>query len=35
MKFAELNLPESVLQGIHDAGFEALTPVQEESIPLA
>jgi ATP-dependent RNA helicase RhlB len=35
MKFTELNLPEVVLQGIADAGFEKLTPVQEESIPLA
>lgn len=35
MKFNELNLPESVLQGVRDAGFEALTPVQQESIPLA
>lgn len=35
MKFAELNLPDVVLQGIKDAGFEALTAVQEESIPLA
>jgi len=35
MKFAELNLPDVVLQGIKDAGFEDLTAVQEESIPLA
>jgi len=35
MKFTELKLPETVLQGIKDAGFEKLTPVQEESIPLA
>jgi ATP-dependent RNA helicase RhlB len=35
MKFTELNLPEVVLQGIANAGFEKLTPVQEESIPLA
>ncbi len=35
MKFTELNLPDVVLQGISDAGFESLTPVQEESIPLA
>ncbi len=35
MKFTELNLPEVVLQGVNDAGFEALTPVQQESIPLA
>jgi ATP-dependent RNA helicase RhlB len=35
MKFTELNLPESVARGIGDAGFETLTPVQQESIPLA
>jgi ATP-dependent RNA helicase RhlB len=35
MKFTELNLPDVVQQGITDANFEALTPVQEESIPLA
>ncbi|SHI91780.1 ATP-dependent RNA helicase RhlB [Malonomonas rubra DSM 5091] len=35
MKFTELNLPDLVQQGVVDAGFESLTPVQEESIPLA
>ena len=35
MKFTELKLPEVVQQGVDDAGFEALTPVQQESIPLA
>lgn len=35
MKFTELSLPDVVQQGIVDAGFEKLTPVQEESIPLA
>lgn len=35
MKFSELNLPETVMRGITDAGFESLTPVQQESIPLA
>ncbi len=35
MKFTELNLPEFVQQGVNDAGFEKLTPVQMESIPLA
>lgn len=35
MKFTELNLPDPVLQGVKEAGFEQLTPVQEESIPLA
>lgn len=35
MKFSALNLPDVVQQGISAAGFESLTPVQEESIPLA
>ncbi|MEA3544275.1 MAG: DEAD/DEAH box helicase [Thermodesulfobacteriota bacterium] len=35
MKFTELNLPDVVQQGISDADFESLTPVQQESIPLA
>lgn len=35
MKFTELNLPDKVREGIENAGFEHLTPVQEESIPLA
>ena len=35
MEFSELNLPEVVQQGITEAGFTHLTPVQEESIPLA
>lgn len=35
MKFTELSLPEPVFKGIEKAGFTDLTPVQEESIPLA
>ena len=35
MKFTELNLPAEVLKGIEQVGFTELTPVQEESIPLA
>ncbi len=35
MKFTEFALPDQVLKGIENAGFEKLTPVQEESIPLA
>ncbi len=35
MRFSELQLPEVVQQGITAAGFETLTPVQQESIPLA
>ncbi len=35
MKFSEINLPKNVQQGVSAAGFETLTPVQEETIPLA
>jgi len=35
MKFTELNIPEQVRRGIEAVGFTDLTPVQEESIPLA
>jgi len=35
MRFTELSLPDEVLKGIAQVGFETLTPVQEESIPLA
>jgi len=35
MKFTELDLPVEVLKGIEQVGFTELTPVQEESIPLA
>jgi len=35
VKFTELNLPEEVLAGIREAGFTDLTPVQEQTIPLA
>jgi len=35
MKFTELNLPNEVMRGISQVGFVDLTPVQEESIPLA
>jgi len=35
MKFTELNIPEQVMRGIEAVGFTDLTPVQEESIPLA
>ena len=33
--FSSLNLPEKVMAGINDAGFESMTPVQEESLPVA
>ncbi len=35
MKFSELNLPVEVQRGIDAVGFTTLTPVQEQSIPLA
>jgi ATP-dependent RNA helicase RhlB len=35
MKFTELNLPAEVQEGIDAMGFSTLTPVQEQSIPLA
>jgi len=35
MRFSELNLPPEVMAGIDGMGFIDLTPVQEESIPLA
>ncbi len=35
MKFTELDLPQTVLKGIEAVGFTELTPVQEETIPLA
>jgi len=33
--FSEFDLPESIQQGIRDAGFEFCTPIQEASIPVA
>ena len=35
MKFTELDLPSELMSGIDKIGFVDLTPVQEESIPLA
>lgn len=35
MKFTELNLSETVLLGIDEAGFTDCTPIQEKSLPLA
>ncbi len=35
MKFTELDLPSELMRGIEQIGFTDLTPVQEESIPLA
>jgi ATP-dependent RNA helicase RhlB len=33
--FAALGLPESLLKGTHEAGFEFCTPIQAEALPLA
>jgi ATP-dependent RNA helicase RhlB len=33
--FAGLNLPEPLLRGVHEAGFEYCTPIQAEALPLA
>lgn len=35
MRFTELDLPEEIQQGVIALGFEELTPVQEQAIPLA
>ncbi|MEA3464913.1 MAG: DEAD/DEAH box helicase [Thermodesulfobacteriota bacterium] len=35
MRFTELEVPDEVQQGVVAQGFEELTPVQEQSIPLA
>jgi len=35
MTFDELNISEEVRQGIRDAGFTTLTPVQEAALPIA
>ncbi len=34
-RFEELNLPEEVLAGLKDAGFEYCTPIQAQALPLA
>ena len=33
--FAGLNLPDALLQGVREAGFEFCTPIQAEALPLA
>jgi len=35
MKFSDLSLPAQVLQGIHQAGFNACTPIQAQTLPLS
>jgi len=32
-RFSDFDLPEVVLQGVHEAGFEYCTPIQGESLP--
>ena len=34
-RFDQYNLPEQLLQGVKDAGFEHCTPIQAESLPVA
>ncbi len=33
--FSELGLPESILEGVRRAGFQACTPIQSQTLPLA
>ena len=35
MKFNELSLPDTVMQGIADAGFSDCTPIQAQTLPLS
>jgi ATP-dependent RNA helicase RhlB len=35
LRFAELDLPEPVMKGLADAGFERCTPIQAETLPIA
>jgi len=35
VSFASLNLPETLLQGVREAGFEYCTPIQAEALPPA
>ena len=35
MKFSDLTLPDSVRQGLSDAGFIECTPIQEKTLPVA
>jgi ATP-dependent RNA helicase RhlB len=35
MDFVSLDLPEAVMEGIRDAGFVTMTPIQEAALPLA
>jgi ATP-dependent RNA helicase RhlB len=35
LRFAELSLPEAVMKGLADAGFDRCTPIQAETLPMA
>jgi len=35
ISFASLGLPEVLLKGVHEAGFEFCTPIQAETLPIA
>jgi ATP-dependent RNA helicase RhlB len=35
LRFTELRLPEPVMKGLADAGFEQCTPIQAETLPIA
>ena len=35
IRFDSLNIPATILRGLHEAGFERCTPIQAESLPLA
>jgi ATP-dependent RNA helicase RhlB len=35
LRFEELKLPESVMKGLADAGFDRCTPIQAETLPVA
>ncbi|NGP52663.1 DEAD/DEAH box helicase [Thioalkalivibrio sp. XN8] len=35
LRFAELDLPDSAMQGLADAGFDQCTPIQAETLPIA
>src|SRR5690606_35623014 len=35
LRFEELSLPEPVMKGLADAGFDRCTPIQAETLPVA
>jgi len=35
LPFSRLNLPDALLAGVHQAGFECCTPIQAQTLPLA